>query len=98
MILAGIGIRALIETVCKEKKATGRTLEEKIDSLASMRFLTKTSAEALHSMRIIGNAAAHEVAVHSEETFRIVLDVVEHLLLDVYILPKIATGLHTRPS
>jgi hypothetical protein len=31
-VLAGIGIRALIETVCKEKNASGDNLQKKIDN------------------------------------------------------------------
>lgn len=40
-ILAGIGIRAVIEAICKEKAVAGKNLEEKIDNLVSMGVLTK---------------------------------------------------------
>ena len=87
-ILAGIGLRALLETVCKEKNATGKNLLEKIDSLVTSRILTPTSASILHKIRTLGNSAAHEVKPHSEKQLGLAMDIIEHLLNDVYILPK----------
>ncbi len=87
-VLAGIGLRALLETVCKEKNATGRDLLKKIDSLVSAGILTPASAAILHKIRTLGNAAAHEMKPHSDKQLRLAMDIVEHLLKDVYILPK----------
>lgn len=87
-VLAAIGLRALIETVCKEKDAQGGDLFKKIDSLVEKRVLTPVSASILHKIRTLGNAAAHEVKPHSERQLSLALDIVEHLLKDVFILPK----------
>lgn len=95
-ILAGIGLRALVETICKEKQAPGKDLEKKIDSLIDLGVLTPDGAEILHSLRILGNVAAHEVKPHSEQTLGIAMDVVEHLLQGVYILPAVAEKLPRR--
>jgi len=95
-ILAGIGIRALVETVCKEKVAVGSNLEQKTDDLVGKGVLTQIGAETLHSMRIVGNEAAHEVKPHSEETLGLAMDVVEHMLNDVYILPARTSNLPKR--
>lgn len=87
-ILAGIGLRALVETVCIEKAALGKNLLEKIDDLTVKNILTPTSAKILHKIRTLGNAAAHEVKPHSEKQLALAMSVIEHLLVDVYILPK----------
>lgn len=87
-VLAGIGLRALLETVCKEKQATGRDLLKKIDSLVSASVLTPASAAILHKIRTLGNSAAHEVKPHSDRQLGLAISIVEHLLKDVYILPK----------
>ncbi len=98
-VLAGIGIRALVESVCKEKAAAGHNLEKKIDDLVTKRFLTEEGAEILHGLRFIGNDAAHEGKPHSTKTLSIAFDVIENLLTNVYILPKIAaTELKRRSS
>jgi Domain of unknown function (DUF4145) len=87
-VLAGIGLRALLETVCKEKQAHGKNLQEKIDSLSKAGALTPNSAAILHRIRTLGNAAAHEVKPHNNKQLSLAMDIVEHLLKDVYILPK----------
>jgi len=87
-VLAGIGLRALLETVCKEKNATGNDLLRKIDSLVVASVLTPASAAILHKIRTLGNSAAHEVKPHSERQLGLAMNIVEHLLKDVYILPK----------
>jgi hypothetical protein len=86
-ILAGIGIRSLIEAICNEKKAEGNTLEKKIDSLVQKGILTKEGSEILHSTRILGNKAAHEIFCFPESDLKISMDIVEHLLVGVYIIP-----------
>lgn len=92
-ILAGVGIRILIEAICREKNATGDNLKDKINSLVILGMLTQDGSEILHTMRDLGNEAAHNIKPHSEEILRIALDVVENLLQSVYILPKIAKDL-----
>ena len=87
-VLAAIGLRALVETVCKEKAATGKDLLSKIGSLADQRILTPANADILHKIRTMGNEAAHEVTPHNERQLSLALVIVEHLLRDVFILPK----------
>lgn len=88
VVLAGIGIRALIEAVCREKNTTGATLEKRIDNLVTLGVLTAAGASILHKLRTMGNVAAHEVQPHSEKDLSVAFDVVEHLLEGVYLLPK----------
>ena len=87
-VLAGIGLRALLETVCKQKNATGSDLFKKIDSLVVANVLTPASAAILHKIRTLGNDAAHEIKPHSAKQLALAMDICEHLLRDVYILPK----------
>lgn len=87
-ILAAIGLRALVEAVCQEKKAKGSDLFKKIDSLVEQRVLTPAGATILHKIRALGNAAAHEAKPHNDRQLSLAMDIVEHMLKDVYILPK----------
>jgi hypothetical protein len=97
-LLSGIGIRALVETMCKDRKAVGRDLEKKIDDLAAQGVVAREGAEILHGLRIMGNQAAHEVRPHTLEDLRTALDVIEHALIGVYVLPKQAAGLPRREA
>ncbi len=92
-ILAGIGIRALVEAICNEKAAPGGNLAARIDGLVTLGLITADGAKILHSIRIMGNKAAHEAKANGEAELGIALDVVEHLLRAVYILPKRAAQL-----
>jgi len=91
-VLCGIGIRALIETVAKEKQAPSRNLYGKINDLVSQGVLTQEGADILHKLRTLGNDAAHEVKPHSDLQLGLAMDVVEHLLQGVYILPHHANN------
>jgi uncharacterized protein DUF4145 len=88
-VLAGIGLRAIVETVCKEEAAPGKDLKGKIDGLQAMHLITPDGAKILHSLRVMGNQAAHEVKPHTPEELATGLHVVEHLLEGVYILPEL---------
>jgi hypothetical protein len=87
-ILAGIGIRALIETICADQGASSQNLRAKIDNLVNIGALTSGDAKILHQVRTLGNEAAHEVKPHDREVLTLALDVVEHLIRGVYVLPS----------
>ncbi len=92
-ILAGIGIRALVESVCKDKNAVGNDLEKRINDLVLKGILTKDEAGILHKTRLLGNRSAHEVAEPTYEELEIAMDIVENLLRNVYIIPERAKKL-----
>lgn len=86
-VLTGIGIRAIVETVCKDKNSNGKDLYAKINDLVTQGVLTKDGADILHKLRTLGNEAAHEVKPHDNVQLGLALDVIDHLLQGVYILP-----------
>lgn len=87
-ILAGIGIRALVETVCREKNTQGSNLKHKINDLVVKGVLTQDGADILHSTRLMGNKSAHEIIAASDEKLDIAMDIVENLVKNVYIIPQ----------
>ncbi|MGY6417144.1 DUF4145 domain-containing protein [Vibrio parahaemolyticus] len=87
-VLAGIGLRALVETICKDNNAQGRNLYKQIDALVEQSVLTPSGAKILHKIRTLGNDAAHEVKPHNSKQLGLAMDVVEHVLREVYIIPK----------
>jgi hypothetical protein len=92
-ILAGVGIRALIESVCSEKNSKAVTLEKKIDDLVVKEVLTKGNAAVLHKTRLLGNKAVHEITPLTDDELDVAFDIVENLLETVYIIPKKAERL-----
>ena len=90
--LAGIGMRAIIETLCKDKNVKGRNLEKRIDDLVTKGFLTPAGADILHGIRLIGNDAAHDAKAPTIKQINAAMKVVEHLILGIYVLPQEATA------
>jgi hypothetical protein len=97
LTLAGAGVRLNIEGICKERKikdgdvtdknGTPRrkdNLEGKINGLAEKNFISKKQADALHQIRFLGNDAAHELYQPTRATVSTALDIIEHLLEQVY--------------
>lgn len=97
-VLAGVGVRALVETVCRQEGAQGLNLKSQIDWLVLANVLGTAGGEILHNLRVMGNAAAHEVKPHSDTELAGAMDVVEHLLQGVYILPARARAQREPPA
>lgn len=86
-VLAGIGIRAIVETVCKDRKAIGKGLQKKIDDLVIKHVLSRAGADILQKLRVLGNKAVHEVEPHDVLQLGFGLDVIDNLVSSIYILP-----------
>lgn len=87
-ILAGVGIRAIIETICKDLSAIGNNLYNKIDDLKEKSFITPEGANILHKLRGLGNDAAHEVKAHDSKQLELAMHIIDHMLDSTYIIPN----------
>ncbi|UGS89777.1 DUF4145 domain-containing protein [Ralstonia wenshanensis] len=90
--LAGIGIRLLIEIVCKGEGVEGRNLAERIDALADKGIVAKASAQVLHHLRDLGNGAAHEAKAFPLNQLVLAMDIVQTMLKNVYLHPQQAAA------
>jgi hypothetical protein len=84
LIVATTGMRTLIELVCNDLNSTAGNLKGKIDDLVRRQLLTPKNANNLHKLRDFGNNAAHEANIQSENTLNRCIDIIEHLLKDIY--------------
>lgn len=91
-ILAGIGLRATIEAICNDRNIAGKTLDKRIDGLTKAGLISQTDAERLHAIRFLGNDAAHEIKNAESKNLLIALRIIEHLLVNIYILDSEADG------
>ncbi len=96
MILAGGGLRAIVEAICLGRKVSGRNLKEKIDALVASGLLAKPQAELLHEERYIGNSALHEILPPTKRDVEDGLAIVEGLLNTIYTLPGHAERLRRK--
>lgn len=91
-VLAGIGLRATIESICNERGLSGKNLEARIDKLAKLGLISQNDADRLHAIRFLGNDAAHQIQATELEGLLVALRIVDHLLVSVYILDHDADG------
>jgi Domain of unknown function (DUF4145) len=88
-ILAGVGLRMLVEAICLQEKISGRNLQEKIKNLQVNGLLSINAVPILDKLRIIGNFSTHEIKGFSIEKLEYALDIINHTLKSIYVLPKI---------
>lgn len=89
-VLSAIGLRALIETLCKERGVKGKNLADLIDGLATNGVLSTAQASILHSHRFLGNIAAHEIESAKQKELIAALEIAESLLRTIYVLPNLS--------
>ena len=96
LILAGGGLRAIVEALCQDKNVPGGNLQAKIDNLAQQGFLAVPQATLLHEERYLGNAALHEIVAPSKLDVEDGFDIIDTLLKTIYILPDKAERLRLK--
>lgn len=90
--LAGIGFRATIEAICNDQKIEGKELSTRINNLTAKGLISKKDSLRLHSIRFLGNDAAHDIKKPTAGTLEAALTIIEHLLTTVYILDSKTKG------
>lgn len=93
LILAGAGLRAIVEAICINAQAPGGNLQQKIDGLVKLNLLAQPQAELLHEGRYLGNAAVHEVETPARRHIADGLVIVEALMDTMYVAPVSAERL-----
>jgi hypothetical protein len=94
-LLAAVGFRTIIEAICIENDIKGHNLETKIKNLAKNKLITEKEEKRLHSIRFLGNDSVHEMIVPKQRTLFLVLEIVEHLLKNLYIIDLESASLDT---
>lgn len=85
-LLSAVGLRAVIEAICIEQGIAGRNLEIKINNLVRSKLITEKDSGRLHSIRFLGNDSVHEMEVPEESKIRIALNIIEHLINNLYLI------------
>lgn len=96
LILAALGLRTLVEAICIEQGMEGYSLADKIKSMESRGLISRNERPILDKLRKLGNASAHEIKKFSTEQLSYALDIVNHVLTGVYLLPRINKKLKTK--
>lgn len=88
-ILAGVGLRTLVEAMCLQQKILGKNLQEKIKNLHAAGLISSAELPILDKLRMIGNMSTHEIKAIPLDKLDYALEIVNHVLRSIYILPKV---------
>jgi len=88
-ILAGVGLRMLVEAICLQQKIPGNNLQSQIPKLHAAGLISANEIPILDKLRKIGNISVHEIKGFSIDKLQYALDIINHVLRSIYILPKI---------
>ncbi len=91
-ILTAGGLRAIIEALCNHLKIKNDNLSIRIDLLNKKGHLTLSESKRLHSIRFMGNDALHEIVKPKNEHLYLLLEIINHLLANLFINDKIIKG------
>lgn len=97
-LLAGVGMRMLIEAVCLNQKITGKNLQDQIKTLLNTGNISKNDYDVLDELRKIGNTSAHKIKRPSDSILKAALEAVNHLLRTIYVVPKRTRRLKNKPK
>jgi len=90
-ITAALGLRAIIEAIGLDNGSNKGNLSQKIDELTSKGLISEKSSQILHGVRFLGNDVAHRIIVPSDTQLMVALEIVEQMLISIYILPNEAS-------
>ena len=88
-ILCAVGLRAIIEGICKDKNIQVKSLPQKIKKMTENGFISSTLSTTLIEQKILGDTAIHQLERPLEYELDIYIDIIEHLINDVYEINKI---------
>ncbi|MGW0206141.1 DUF4145 domain-containing protein [Streptomyces sp. NPDC003233] len=84
--LAGIGYRATVEQIVKDKGASGSNLKQRILALSGM-GVSQDIVDAFHEARFVGNDAAHDALAYSAEEIADIAELINEAVLVLYVQP-----------
>ncbi len=91
-ILAGFGLRGLIEAICIDKGIKDikkdDSLLDQIEKMYSEGLIAEVDKERLHGIRFLGNDSAHELKKVREGSALIALKIIDHILSSIYLVDK----------
>jgi hypothetical protein len=85
LVTCTIGLRSLLEGICRDKGVGGRDLDQRVNGLIKL-LPNLNIIEGLHGVRITGNSAAHELEALSRAEAALAFEVIEDLLNFFYEL------------
>lgn len=88
-VTSGLAMRTLIEAICMNKGYVGSNLLAKIADMKAAGNISDSDERFLQIFRQIGNASTHAIKKYKMSLLGHALEIMNHVLRAIYILPKI---------
>lgn len=86
--LAAMGTRTVLDLVMNEQIGDVGVFSKKLDTLLGEGLVTKSERDILEAALDVGSAASHRGHAPKPEELSAIMDIIEHLLQKIYILPS----------
>ena len=94
--LAAMGARSALDVAMQEKVGDCGGFVAKLDEMLKQHMIHPDEKELLEAALDAGHAATHRGHVPSADELRTVMDIVEHVLQAIYVLPEAASKLRKK--
>ncbi len=91
--LPSMGLRAVVDMICNDQVGDTGGFKEKLHKLEEKRLITPKKREIIEAALEVGHASMHRGHFPPAEHLDIVLDIVDHLLEELYVLDKASDSL-----
>lgn len=91
--LAAMGARSVLDLAMQDKVGDCGTFKDKLNEMLRQHLINSDEKDLLEAALDAGSAAAHRGHEPSAEELSSVMDIVEHILQAIYVLPEAAAKL-----
>lgn len=91
--LPSMGLRSVIDMVCNDQVGDIGSFAGKLHKLEEKRLITPKKRKMIESLLEVGHASIHRGHFPTAEDLQVVMDIVDHLLEELYVLDKTSESL-----
>lgn len=91
--LPSMGLRSVIDMVCNDQVGDIGSFAEKLHKLEEKRLITPKKKKIIETLLEVGHASIHRGHFPKDKDLQVVMDIVDHLLEELYVLDKTSESL-----
>jgi len=91
--LPSMGLRSVIDCTCNKLIGDKGRFSEKLQALVDKGFITSNNRQIIQNALEVGHASVHRGHFPRSDELKLTLDIVQHMLKEVFVLCKASEGL-----
>ncbi len=93
--LPSMGLRSVIDMVCNDQVGDIGSFAGKLHKLEEKRLITPNKRKIIENLLKVGHASIHRGHFPTDKNLQVVMNIVDHLLEELYVLDKTSESLRT---